>query len=677
VSSASTAALWRRRSFRVEPPSWRSKIRVALLLALIPALLGLVFVHWPITAGLEKTYWLDLLFKLRGRLPAPADVCVVAIDDASFIEMGLDPLDPWPRGLHADLIRILKNEGARSVAFDVLFEEPRDPQQDLQFELALFDSANVVLGATVLRVEDPRFRSATLIDPYRPFAESAAAVAEVELPRDHDGVIRETWLVPTDRPSLALGAYEVATGDHSFRDQRGRRMIDYYGPPRTISTVSLYQALDPGQHLPAGYFRDKLVFVGLSRVAAIAVSDNKDSFPTPFTGGEVGYTYGVEIHATIAANILQGREIRPFPLPAETGFLLLLPLVATLLFVYLRPLAGVGVLIALELGVWVLGYTFYVQKGLWGPAVVPSLVQLPIAYVGSLVWYYLTTVREREKIRRAFSFYLSPAMISKIADSSESLSLGGEEVEGTALFSDIAGFTSIVENMTPQETASMLNKYFSEITHTLFDTSGTLIKYIGDAVFAIWGAPLPMNDHATRACHAAVAMQKTRETTLITRVGVHTGSMLVGNLGSEQRFDYTAIGDTINLAARLESLNKAMGTVVLASGETLAQTDGSLIVRPLGRVGVVGRAEPVELFELLGLKGEETRLDRQTIEGFEKALECFTTRRFDEAERGFRDVLAAAGGEDGPSDLYLRTITELRATPPGPEWDGVIRFTKK
>jgi adenylate cyclase len=661
-----------------------NRIRIAMLLALVPGLLGLAFLHWPLTAGLEERYGLDLLFKLRGPVPSPPGVCVVAIDDASYLEYGINPKAPWPRALHGELVQILAREGAAVVAFDVLFEGAGDIAGDTRFELGLFDAGNVVLGATVERTDDPRFREARRIEPYGPFAESAAAVAEVELPPDNDGVIRRTWLTLEGRPSLALGAYEVATGDHSLRDEHGTRLISYYGPPRTIQTVSLYQALDPEQFLPPDYFRDRIVFVGASQVASVSVSEIKDSFPTPFSGGEVGFTYGVEIHASVTANLLDGRGIRVLPPLFETLLLLVLALLASLTFIYLRPVFGIVALVVLEASAWLAAYGAFTGAELWIPAVIPGVVQLPTAYVMSLVWYYLTTVRERESIRRAFGFYLSPEMIRRIAESPDSLRLGGEEIVGTAVFTDIAGFTSVAEKMTAPETASMLNDYFSETTRRIFDTGGTLIKFIGDAVFAIWGAPIAMDDHATQACRAAVSMGRARSQLgdrpagrLVTRIGVHTGPMLVGNLGSSQRFDYTAIGDTINLAARLESLNKSMGTLALVSGETIEQTDGSLAVRHLGRVRVVGRAEPVTLYELLGSKGEEVSIDAETIERFESAVEDFVSRRFDEAARGFREVRERCGGNDGPSELYLRTLSRLEAAPPDEDWDGVINFATK
>jgi adenylate cyclase len=661
-----------------------SRIRIAVLLALVPGLLGLAFLHWPWTAGLEERYGLDLLFKLRGPVSPPPGVCVVAIDDASYLEYGFDRKAPWPRALHGELVQILTREGATAVAFDVLFEGAGDVAGDSRFELGLFDAGNVVLGSTVERTDDPRFREARRIEPHPPFAETAAAVAEVELPPDNDGVIRWTWLTLEGRPSLALGAYEVATGDPSFRDEQGTRLISYYGPPRTIQTVSLYQALDPEQYLPPDFFRDRIVFVGASQVAAVSVSEVKDSFPTPFSGGEVGFTYGVEIHASVTANLLDGREIRVLPPALETLLLLVLALLASLTFIYLRPVIGIVALVVLEVSAWLAAYGAFTGAELWIPVVIPGVVQLPAAYVMSLVWYYLTTVRERESIRRAFGFYLSPEMIRRIAESPDSLRLGGEEVVGTAVFTDIAGFTSVAETMTAPETASMLNEYFSETTSRIFDTGGTLIKFIGDAVFAIWGAPVSMDDHATQACRAAVSMGLAQQQLgdrpagrLVTRIGIHTGPMLVGNLGSSQRFDYTAIGDTINLAARLESLNKTMGTRTLVSGETIDQTDGTFAVRHLGRVRVVGRAEPVTLYELLGLDGEHGEIAPEIVQQFERAVQDFSSRRFDDAAAGFREVRERCGGQDGPSDLYLKMVGQLDAEPPDDNWDGVITFATK
>jgi adenylate cyclase len=275
-------------------------------------------------------------------------------------------------------------------------------------------------------------------------------------------------------------------------------------------------------------------------------------------------------------------------------------------------------------------------------------------------------------------------MIRRIAESPGQLNLGGEEIVGTAMFTDIKGFTSIAEGLTAPQTAALLNDYFSVATGHVFDTGGTLIKYIGDAIFAIWGAPLHMPDHAGAACRAAVGMARLERSLgdrpasrLLTRIGVHTGSMLVGNLGSSQRFDYTAIGDTINLAARLEGINKTLGTRALASGETMAATDGTLVSRLIGRFQVVGREKPVAVFELLGFAGEATTPDPRAIERFARALDDYQARRFREAAAGFEEVRRLCGGQDGASEFYLGLIAGFEAQPPSAEWDGVIRLTSK
>ena len=657
-------------------------IRAALLLALIPGLLGLCLVVWPPTSVLENQ-GLDLLFLLRGPRTVPPDICVVAIDEDSFFIRNLDAARPWPRALHGELVRTLAREGARSVAFDVLFDHPGESAQDEAFASGLAGAGNVVLGSTVEQIEDPRFRQVRRIEPTGPLAQAAAAVGDVSLMEDRDGVIRSAWVLHDGHPSLALAGYEVGTSDTSAREP-GPRLIDYYGPSRTIPTVALYQALEPGEYLPPGFFKGKLVFVGASLVAAATPAEAKDSFRTPFRGGTRGNTFGVEIHATVAANLLEGRRITPAPPLLAAILILLLPIPVTVAFIRLRPVGAAAALVGLELvpiGAAALAFVLY---GIWLPLVIPAVVQLPVAYVSSVVWYYLTTVREREKIRKAFAFYLSPGMIRKVTENPGQLNLGGEEIVGTAMFTDIEGFTSIAESLTAPQAAALLNDYFSAATGHVFDTGGTLIKYIGDAIFAIWGAPLRMDDHATPACRAAVGMSRLRQglgdrpaARLVTRIGVHTGSMLVGNLGSAQRFDYTAIGDTVNLASRIEGVNKMLRTCALASGETVAATNGSLVCRLVGRVQVAGRAKPVDVYELLGLVGEATTPDARAIERFARSLEDYFARRFREAGEGFEEVRRLCGGRDGPSEFYLGLIAELQATPPDAGWDGVIRLTTK
>jgi len=665
---------------------WRKlrRIRAAFLLALIPGLLGIQLMRWAPAASLEKAGGLDRLFALRGLRTPPAEICVVAIDDASYGVIELHPTASWPRGRHAELIRTLKKEGAKAVAFDVIFQgEGADPVQDAALAQSLAEAGNVVLGASVEITEDPRFREAQIQEPLDAFGNAAAAVGDVNIPTDSDGVIRYAWPAREGRPGLGLAAYELATGDSSQRTADAR-LLDYYGPARTIKTVSIYQALDPGQYLPPGFFKDKIVFVGVSMDAAAGPA-RKDAFLTPYRGALGSTTFGVEVHATLAANLIENRQVRLLDGRAEAALLLLLPLVATLVFIGLRPLAGSAAFLVLLAAPWVMALVAFVKWDLWIPVVIPSAIQVPVAYGSSLIWYYLTTVRDREKIKRAFGLYLSPEMIRRIAEDPDAVNLGGHEIIGTAVFTDIKGFTSIAEGMSAEATAAMLNAYFSDATRHVFEAGGTLIKFIGDAVFAIWGAPIPREDHATQACLAALALARAQAADgkdaqpvarLVTRIGVHTGPMLVGNLGSAQRFDYTAIGDAVNLASRIEGLNKAFGTLALASGEAIAATDGRFITRSMGRVRVVGRQEPVVLHELIATRDEAGRTDTAWLDAFATARGHFEAGRFPEAVAGFRGALDLAGGKDGASSFFIAASERLAAAPPA-AWDGVVVFDTK
>lgn len=640
------------------------RARAAILLALVPGIVGVALLRWPAAEELERT-GLDLLVLWRGGLPPPKDVCVVAIDTTSHDVLSVHT-PTWPRDLHARLIRALAKEGAKAIAFDVLFEEPGEYAKDEALIEAMEEAGIVVIGATVEQSGNDKFNEAIQREPWDPFAQAARTVADVNLPSDRDGVIRTAWLAPDGRPGLALAAYEIATGDTTHRED-GARFIDYYDRARVgIKTVSVYQALEPATHLPAGFFKDKIVFVGLSEPAAPGAAA-KDSFRTPFTGKRGETTYGVEIHATIAANLLEGRTFDLLPSWIETALLLLLPLVALLVFTWLDPRLGAVALVVLAALPWAIAHYAFTQQSLWLPTVVPSAIQLPLAYGLSLIWYYLTTVRERERVKRAFALYLSPEAARQIAEDPSALNLGGQEIVATAMFTDIAGFTTVAEKMSAQEVSAMLNRYFSEATTHVFDEGGTLVKYIGDAVFAIWGAPVRQDDHAARACRAALALSGMAAEGLTTRIGVHTGPMLVGNLGSAQRFDYTAIGDAVNLAARIEGLNKAFGTRAIVSGDALEAAGGELAARRLGRVRVVGRQEPVALYELCA-----EGADREKSKRFEEALSAFERGEIDRADAGFE-----AMGDDPPSEFYRRQCAKRRAEGVPEGWDGVVTAESK
>jgi adenylate cyclase len=639
---------------------------------------SIALTRWATTAGLERGA-LDLLLPAARPAPGPRSASAWSPSTTSFRELGLEADARVPRSVHAELIRKLKAQGASAVAFDVLFDIETSMEADLDLEAALAETRNVVLGVSVMVTPDPRFTEIRTVEPLPPLAQAAAALGEVNFPTDPDGVIRSAWPVRFDRPGLALAAYELATGDTSQRES-SRRLLDYYGGPRRVRTVSLYQALDPTGSLPPGFFRDKIVFVGAAQESATH-DTGKDAFPTPYTSAEAGTTYGVEIHATLAGNLLEKRRIRLLPDWIEMALLLLLPTAASLAFIRVRPLWGGLVFLLLLPGPLLAGWLAFARDGLdpgHGPHRDPASTclrpqpALVLPDHGARSRAYQAGLRPlpRPGDGRPARRGPRPGQPGRRGDRGHGhvhrpggVHLDRGEEDGTR---DRGHAERLLLPGHPPR----------------LRLQGTLVKYIGDAVFAIWGAPLPRTDHATLACRAALALARseaTRGDSLKTRIGVHTGTMVVGNLGSAQRFDYTAIGDAVNLASRIEGLNKAFGTRALASAETLAQTDGAFLTRSLGRVRVVGRTEPVVLHELLGHaeEGAPAEPPAACLTRFAQGLELFGAGRFKEAAGAFQEALGAAEGKDGPSEAFWRFAEVYALVPPEGEWDGTLVFESK
>jgi len=345
-------------------------------LALIPGLLGIGLSQWPPVAGLEKNA-LDRLFRLRGARLPPQNVCVVGIDDESYEAVAASRLGPWPRGLHAELIRTLKQAGARVVAFNVLFlGEGTDPEQDIRLSRAIADAKNVVLGdsARWSGPQDTFFHPQESVTGYEPFGDAAAAVGSSELPADRDGAMRFTWPMDGGRPSLALAAYEIATGDTSQRSE-GVRIIDHYGPAGTIKTVPIVQALNPSRYLARDFFRDKIVFVGVTLRPESSAAP-LDAFGTPF-GSLVPTT---EIHAAIAANLIERRKIHVAGPVVEGLFFVFVSMIASLTLANLRSIPfALALLSAFVVVIWVVAYAAFAHAQIWMPSIVPTLVVLPAA----------------------------------------------------------------------------------------------------------------------------------------------------------------------------------------------------------------------------------------------------------------------------------------------------------
>jgi adenylate cyclase len=579
-----------------------------LLTGIAAVLIGLVIPLTPPGRTLEKTA-LDLFFILRGARPTPEGVAIVAIDEASFGEIG--KRWPWPRSLYGTLTTRLAEQGARVIGFDILFVEPDRPEEDEAFASAIDAAGNVVLAGDVVEESGPWGERLVAVEPHPLLKRRARGVGFVSLGVDEDHFIRATPLTFGGRPGLSLEIARVSgwTGKAGSLSGEGPLHIDFTGPAGAVRTVSFYQALDPETHLPPRFFRDRVVLVGLALGATPDPGKRRpDVYPVPFSRWGGALMSGVEIHANVLLNLLDRKELLP---------------VKGAVWVLLTVMLGTGVSIGLSRfrlfpgfaagaiagGVWLIGaFGLFLWKG-WCLPLISPLVQIATAYGGSQALSYIAKEREARWLRQAFASYLSPEVAAEVLDHPDKLRLGGERIEGTVLFADLAGFTALSEALPPEVLIGLLNDYLGGMTEVILRHDGTLDKYMGDAVMAFWGAPMAREDHALRACRSAVSMQERMASLreawqekgvpgLHCRIGISSGVMTAGNVGSGTLFDYTVIGDTVNLAARLEKLNKRFGTPILISESTWLRVRHEMATREAGTVQIDQRTSAVRVFEL-------------------------------------------------------------------------------
>ncbi len=493
-------------------------------------------------------------FAVRGERPAPKDVVVVGIDDVSFDV--LNERFPFSRRTFARALTKVSADHPRAIAYDVQFtEQSNDAAADNALILALRKARNVVLSTTEVGakgttkvlggIEGQRFGRVT--------------VGNGLLPEDNAGKLRRIPFAVDGLPTLSVATVERAGG----RIDRGKlagdgAWIDYSGPPGHIRTVSFSSAVR-GRFAP-GTFRDKLVVIGATAPSL------QDRHATSWPAGAMA---GPEIHANAIATLMRGTPLRATGVLVALVIALVLALLAPLLSLALRPWRALG--IAAVAGVL---YAVAVQLAFGGGLILPlivPLVGLAVGFIGALLVHWLTATFERAQTRDLFARFVPDSVVSQVldrADSEEDVRLGGELLCATVLFSDLRGFTSFAESREPSQVIEVLNRYLTEMSDAILDHKGTLVAYMGDGIMAVFGAPLPAGDHADEALGAARDMLERlerfnawmREQGLgdgfKMGIGLNTGDVMSGNVGSARRLEYTAIGDTTNTAARLEGMTK-------------------------------------------------------------------------------------------------------------------------
>ncbi|MEO8102839.1 MAG: adenylate/guanylate cyclase domain-containing protein [Betaproteobacteria bacterium] len=647
-----------------------------VVVAIITLLLFAALSAWDGWRRLElKGYDLLMVASAPGRSSLP--ITIVGIDEPSFAQ--IEKQWPWPRRMHGELLEQLNRAGAIVVAFDVLLSEPSNEEDDRLFAQAIAKAGNVVLTADRVYQETQYVRQWLRVEPIDAFKKAGAANGLATIPQDDgDLVLRRMpegqdvfWREIVRRANL------VRPGLIEEPPPLEGKMIGYVGSDHTFPYVSYYQALHADTDLPPDIFRDQIVLVGRNVRAAVETGGNNDNFATPFTSSTGWLMPGAEVHANITESALLHRSVTPLSWGWNLALLCFSVAMSALLMRRWRPFvsaaAGIVLLAIIAIGD---GWLF-ASHNLWLPALAatPSAVMVYASLGGHA---FFSEQRQRRETRRAFSLYLAPEVVDQIMAHPEKLKLGGERREITLMFTDLKGFTSISEQLGPEQVAQLLNEHFSRATAIIKRYGGTVNRFMGDGIMAIWGAPLADEKHALNACLAARDMQldmrKLRDELLqrglppiAMRVGIHTGPAIVGNLGASDRFDYTAIGDSVNLASRLEGVNKLYGTEILVSSASVALLDGALPLRKVDRVIVKGKTEAVEIFTV----SDNAKVNQLTDE----ALQAYRQRQWGASAALWRQLLALVP-DDRISALYLERIAAILESPPAADWDGSVALDK-
>lgn len=587
-----------------------------------------------------------------GELSQP--IVLVAINEESMNAMGRQW--PWPRSWHADLIERMARGGAAVIALDIVFAEPaNDPAEDEALARAIAKAGNVVLAADFTYRESSGLRLWTRTDPMPRFIDGGAlaGLATVRfdpdqfvraVPEEHDAFWRQILKVLQVR-SPALGVPPLPESG---------ALIRYLGPDSVFDPIPYHLVMEATPEELKQVFQGRVVIVGRDLRATPEIGmAHPDLFATPFLPYSGTLTAGIKLHATIVDNALAGSWLRRLH-PA--GGVALGLLAAALSFGLMRrwnPIVAAAAVAAAAAAFAALAWYAFAHQRLWVPFAAPVAVVL-VCYLTYLGRAYMSESRRKRELQKAFSLYVSPRVVEELVEDPKKLRLGGERREITAFFTDLAGFTTLSESTAPEVVQQVLARHFTMLTEVIFSKNGTVVQFMGDGLMAIFNAPLPDPDHAANAVRAAVLAQEGMEKLraelraeglpeIRMRVGINTCEAVVGNMGSETRLSYSAMGDGVNLASRLEGANKLYATPILVSGETAARLDGRIAMRRVDRIRVAGKSQPVDVFTPVA----------------DAALAERTAAAFDAYARGELDMAATLYSELHDADPADRVAARL------------------
>ncbi len=620
-------------------------------------------------------------------------------------------------------LRLLNDNAASQAFFNEMVEASEGADNDGYLANAIHEAGSVVMAAALFADNDAHDKekpdgaageeallrisnagaaeflmsSQDGIFPIPLFRDAAAGVGFVNVAPNPDGAVRRGIAAMTYKEEtmlslpLALATQylsvqnkdirvddsgELAIGEYNVPIYRnGLFNINYYGPHFTIPTYSVLDLAT--DRAPDDAFNGKMAIIG---GAAVGLGDH---WATPY----VGDMMGVEIQATIADNFISQRFlVRPSWMKyAEAAAICLVGVLMGLLFPRISIGKGILLFFLLMMATVSINQYLFQSHGIVAGMIFP-LLEILLIGSGIFIFRYMTEGREKRILKEAFLQYMNPSVVNRIIKQPEHLALGGEKKELTVLFSDIRDFTGISEKLKPEDLVHFMNLYLSAMTEIVLKENGTLDKYIGDAIMCFFGAPEEQPDHALRACASAVRMigelkarqyewKNERMAAIKIGVGINSGPMVVGNMGSQKRFDYTVMGDAVNLASRLEGLTKFYGVNIIAGEHTQRVTKDGFVFRELDLVRVKGKEEPVRIYELLA-EGRADARQMDLIETFEEGLDLYRRREWENAIQIFSE-LKVRFPDDGPSALYIERCREMSQVTVSADWDGVYRSVQK
>ncbi|MBI4208034.1 MAG: adenylate/guanylate cyclase domain-containing protein [Betaproteobacteria bacterium] len=657
-----------------------SRLADPIAVSLAAALLGWLLIQTTLWRHVELKLF-DFLVVHSAPKQVNLPITIIGIDEATFSELKTS----WPlaRRHHARLLDNLREARVAVVAFDITFPEEGSKEEDDVFMAAIQRFRRVVLASDLSFREDAAVRQWYRVDPHPMLLIAGAQQGYSSLEVDGDAVLRR---VPTVNDAFWRAVVhefdKVHPGVAAIMDADEDMRIRYAGGPHTFTYVPYHHVLDPAKHLPGHwkeFFKDNIVLVGRNlNVIGDVGAAQAEMYQTPFFYKTREFMPRVEVHANLVANMVGGEVLREAPDDWATGAWLTAVLAGMLFMRKWHPLRN-GIALTLSVGLLAgLEYGVFARMQLWVPAA-GAMMTGALIYLSQGVVAFIVEQRQRRELRNAFSMYVSPAVVDEVIAHPERLKLGGERREITILFTDLAGFTTISEGLEPEQVASVINRHLSGMTDTILEHSGTLDKFIGDGIMAFWGAPIENAKQSEDAVLAAIAMQKKMDAMsaeifeetgaqLKMRVGINRGTCIVGNMGGSNRFDYTAMGDAINLASRLEGVNKVYGTKILASEAVIGAIHNHIRFREVDTVRVKGKHVGITVYTPCD--------DEALIAMHAEALAAYRAGDFRAAEQSWRRLKEKCPA-DPVAAVFLQRIAKFRKEGWPSPWDGIATLDEK